>query len=72
MPRYAIAFHNQGVEFIHKIVEMDSEEAALRFFFQTYVSSGYTSDEEGYVYFREDFHDVDDPLGGIVEIKPES
>jgi len=68
MPRFAIAFHSPGDNLIHKVVEMDSEESALRFFFTNYLGDKYTKDDEGYNYFSEDFHDNDEPLGSIMEI----
>ena len=68
MPRYAIAFHYPGDNIIHKVVEMDSEESALRFFFSNYLSDRYTTDDEGYNYFSEDFHDQDGPPVSIMEI----
>ncbi len=68
MPRYAIAFHYPSDNIIHKVVEMDSEGSALRFFFSNYLCDKYTKDDEGYNYFIEDFHDPDEPLGSIMEI----
>jgi len=68
MPKYSIAFHPSSNNFIHKIVEMDSEESAIRFFFKNYVEDGYTSDDEGFAYFSEDFNDTEDPLGSIITI----
>jgi hypothetical protein len=53
---------------IHQIVEMDSREAALKFFFQQHVSQGYTQDAEGYSYFLEDFNTSDEPMGSILEV----
>ena len=47
---------------------MDSQEAALRYFFDTYIEDTYTKDSEGYAYFSEDFYDPDDPLGDILQI----
>jgi hypothetical protein len=68
MPRYAIAFHYPGDSIILKAVELDSEESALRFFFNNFLGERYTKDDEGYNYFMEDFSDSDEPLGSIVEI----
>jgi len=53
---------------IHKIVEMDSRESALKFFFQQYVLQGYSQDVEGYGYFLEDFNAPDEPLGSMIEV----
>ena len=68
MPRYAIAFHAPSGPFIHKVVELDSREAALRFFFQNHVVEEYTRDDEGYSYFLEDFNDPASPLGSVIEV----
>lgn len=68
MPRYAIAFYTRNREFLHKVVEMDSREAALRFFFQNFVKEEYSKDEEGYSYFSEDFNDPEAPQGNILQI----
>ena len=68
MPRYAIAFVTPKPSLIHKTVEMDSREAALKFFFKQHVSQGYSQDAEGYSYFLEDFDSADEPMGSILEI----
>ena len=68
MPRYAIAFISPKPALIHQVVEMDSRESALRFFFNQYVSQGYSKDTEGFSYFKEDFDDSENPLGSIVEV----
>jgi hypothetical protein len=69
MPKYAIAFHSTDGLFHHKIIEMDTKESALRFFFTNHIENEYTPDEEGYNYFREDFLDPDTPLGNILDIE---
>ena len=68
MPRYAIAFHLPGENLVHKVVDMDSEESALRFFYSNYLGEKYTKDDEGFNYFAEDFNDPDNPLGNILEM----
>jgi hypothetical protein len=68
MPKFAIAFHSPQDNFVHKIVEMDTREAAVNFFFHNYVGDEYTKDDEGYNYFSEDFNDSDSPLGSIIDI----
>ena len=68
MPRYAVAFHSPSGSFIHKVIDMDSENASLQFFFQNFVGEDYTKDQEGYNYFLEDFQDTEEPLGNILEI----
>jgi len=68
MPRYSIAFITPKPTLLHQVVEMDSRDSALRFFFNQYVTSGYTQDSEGFSYFKEDFSDAENPLGSILEI----
>ncbi|MBF0433046.1 MAG: hypothetical protein HQK83_17315 [Fibrobacteria bacterium] len=68
MPKYAIAFLAPNQEFLHKVVEMDTKESALRFFFQNYIGDNYSQDDEGYNYFVEDFSDTDAPQGNILEL----
>ena len=68
MPKYAIAFVTPKPSLIQNVVEMDSREAALRFFFQQYTGPNYSRDAEGYSYFIEDFNNPDEPLGSILEV----
>ncbi|HKP96615.1 MAG TPA: hypothetical protein VJ385_12725 [Fibrobacteria bacterium] len=68
MPRYAIAFITPKPSLVHQVVEMDSRESALRFFFNQYVTHGYSQDSEGFSYFKEDFSDAENPLGSMVEL----
>jgi hypothetical protein len=68
MPRYSIAFITPKPSLIHQVVEMDSRDSALRFFFNQFVSHGYSQDSEGFSYFKEDFGDAENPLGSMLEI----
>jgi len=68
MPRYAIAFVTAKSALLHKLVEMDSHEAALRFFFKNHVGDAYTPDDEGYGYFKDDFTNAENPMGSILEV----
>lgn len=68
MPKYAIAFAAQKPTLLHQVVEMDSRESALRFFFNQFVSEGYSKDAEGFSYFKEDFADPENPSGSIIEV----
>ncbi len=68
MPKYAIAFITPKPSLVQKVVEMDSKEAALRFFFQQHVGTSYSQDAEGYSYFIEDFNNPDEPMGSILEV----
>jgi hypothetical protein len=69
MPRYAIAFVTAKPELIHQIVEMDSRDSAVKFFFQQHSAAiGYTPDAEGFAYFMEDFNGPEEPMGSILEL----
>ena len=68
MARYSIAFVSAKPSLIHKVVEMDSQESALHFFFKQHVTQGYTQDAEGYSYFLEDFKSPEEPMGSILEV----
>ncbi len=69
MPKYSIAFHSPSGKFYHKQVELETQNAALKFFFDNYVEDEYSKDAEGFSYFSEDFGDPDEPLGSILEIQ---
>lgn len=68
MPRYAIAFITKDRSVIHKVVELESRESALQFFFQNFINGEYSKDDEGYTYFREDFDDPEVPAGSVLEV----
>ncbi len=68
MPKYAIAFASTKPAVILQLVEMDSRESALRYFFNQFVGDGYSKDAEGFSYFKEDFSDSENPLGSILEV----
>ena len=68
MPRYSISFVTSKPSLIHKIVEMDSKDSALKFFFQHHVQQGYSQDTEGFGYFLEDFNAPDEPMGSMIEV----
>ena len=56
---------NNGI--ISKTIEAESEVKALRMFFLHYIV-GYTKDDEGFAYFRDDFYDPARPYGAIFAI----
>ncbi len=68
MPRYSIAFIVPKPALIHRLIEMDSRDAALSFFFQEHITQGYSKDTEGFNYFLEDFNSPEDPMGSILEV----
>jgi hypothetical protein len=69
MPRYAISFVTSKPSLIHRLVEMDSRDAALRAFFNEHAASeGYTNDSEGFAYFLEDFNNPEEPMGSLLEV----
>jgi guanylate kinase len=69
MPKYAIAFISPAEtnELRHSIIESPDKDTALRQFFAQEVSELYSSDEQGYYYFREDFYDELVRSGSIIE-----
>jgi hypothetical protein len=66
MPQYTIAFFSDQTGICQKKVEAESREKALRLFFDKN-TTGYSQNDEGFVYFCEDFEDADRPLGAILE-----
>ena len=70
MPRYAIAFvaPTQNGQLIHRIIENESRDTALKAFFSESVSEFYSNDDQGYHYFKDDFFDDTNPGGSIIEV----
>jgi len=69
MPKFAIAFKTADGPFIHQVVETETKDIALRYFFNEFAPTGsYTKDEEGYSYFHDDFLDPDQPQGSILAL----
>ena len=70
MPRYAIAFvaPTQNGQLIHRIIENESRDSALKIFFSESVSEFYSNDDQGYHYFKDDFFDDANPGGSIIEV----
>jgi len=70
MSKYAIAFvmPSKKEQLCHKIVEGESRDAALRSFFSENASEFYSSDESGFLYFKEDFFDSANASGSIIEL----
>ncbi len=66
MPQYTIAFYSDLAGVNQKRVEAESREKALRLFFDKYVD-GYSKNDEGFAYFRDDFDDADRPIGSLLE-----
>jgi len=66
MPQFTIAFFSDLSGVCLKKIDADSREKALRLFFDKHVT-GYSQNDEGFVYFREDFEDADRPLGAMLE-----
>ena len=50
MPKYAIAFAAQKPALLHQVVEMDSRESALRFFFKVTVGKPEVTRNLAFVY----------------------
>jgi hypothetical protein len=67
MAKFAIAFFEENSGLKLKVVESDTKEAALRYFFDHH-SEGYSPNSEGYSYFKDDFLDSNKPFGAISEV----
>ena len=68
MKRFVISYFSNARGNLSHLVEADSQDAALRIFFDKYVND-YSKDHEGFAYFREDFTDPDRPMGAAVEVE---
>ncbi len=68
MPKYIIANYSdsQGVKVTQ--VEAEDRNVALKCFFEDSVSE-YSKDAEGFAFFKEDFFDLECPLGDILEVE---
>ena len=70
MPRFAIAFvtpSHSGL-LVHRIIEGENKDSALKAFFTESVSEFYSNDEQGFHYFKEDFFDETAPGGSLIEL----
>lgn len=68
MPRYAIAVISSKSKVVHKIVEGEGRDAALKKFFEENMADQYSNDDQGYYYFKEDYFDPHGPIGSMLEI----
>lgn len=70
MPRFAIAFvtPSEQSRLLHRILESENKETALRSFFNESAREFYSNDEQGYHYFKEDFFDDVSVGGSIIEV----
>lgn len=71
MPRFAVAFvtPSENSRLLHKVIESENKETALREFFKEFVREYYSDDEQGYHYFKEDFFDDVSSGGSLIEIE---
>ncbi len=69
MPKYAIAFivPVEKHALRHSIIEGQDKESALKEFFKSQISDFYSTDEQGFFYFKEDFFDADTGAGSILQ-----
>ncbi|MFP4416587.1 MAG: hypothetical protein ACOC4C_04055 [Fibrobacterota bacterium] len=69
MPKFAIAFivPVEKNALRHSIIESPNKESALKEFFKKNISDFYSTDEQGYFYFKEDFFDADTGAGSILK-----
>ena len=70
MSKFAIAFVLPSTEchLMHKIVESETRDSALRKFFDEEINSVYSADQHGFNCFREDFFDDQSKSGDIIEL----
>ncbi len=71
MPKFAIAFvtPSQKSQIRHKLISNESRDTALRQFFTEEAGDFYSTDDQGFYYFKEDFFDETSPSGSIIEIE---
>lgn len=70
MPRFAVAFvtPSENGQLLHRLIESEDKETALRSFFKEFAREFYSEDEQGYHYFKEDFYDEVSAGGSLIEI----
>jgi hypothetical protein len=70
MARFAVAFVTPAKNglLIHKVIESESRESALKTFFEENVNEFYSNNAQGFHYFKEDFFDDTTPSGSIIEL----
>jgi hypothetical protein len=65
--RFVIAVYSEALGVVQKCMQADSQELALRLFFDENVQE-YSKNEEGFTYFKEDFFESSHPIGAIVQV----
>lgn len=70
MARFAVAFVTPvgNGTLVHKIIESENRESALKTFFEESVDEFYSNNAQGFHYFKEDFFDDTAPSGSIIEL----
>lgn len=70
MPKFSIAFitPDSAKPLRHRIIESGDQESALRKFFEEETVEFYSGDEQGYHYFKEDFFDISESTGSILNL----
>ena len=68
MSKFSIAFvaPAENSQLKHRIIEGPDQESALKSFFTEETAEYYSSDDQGYFYFKEDFFDQSIPAGSII------
>lgn len=71
MPKYSIVFilPVEKKQLKHRIIESNDMESALKIFFAEEIIDFYTSDEQGFFYFKQDFYDSSNPSGSIISFE---
>jgi hypothetical protein len=68
MNKYSIAFVSPGNNLLHRLVMAKTEEEALQVFFREIKLASYSQDDEGFLYFKEDFNFGERPAGSIIKL----
>jgi hypothetical protein len=70
MPKFSIAFivSAKTAQLHHRLMEADDKETALRTFFNEEAVEYYSNDEQGFMYFKEDFYDESNPGGSVIPL----
>ncbi len=70
MLSFSIAFiaPDEKGSLIHKVVDADDEQSAMKLFFAEKAVKYYSNDDQGFYYFKEDFSHPKEPAGSIIKI----
>ncbi len=68
MPKFSIVFiaPSEVSTLKHRIITASDKDSALKEFFEEEATSFYSTDEQGFYYFKEDFFDRKNPSGSVI------